>query len=396
VLQDQDIICIAPEAWNVSWLDVHRYMHILASDNRILYVERPISIVSFLVPGQRELFLPQLKQWLSSSVREVEPNLYVGTPPPGLPMRFETTILLFNQFIRRTWVKSVSKRLGFKNPILWIYDSDAEPLVGSLGEKISLYTITDDYANNPFYHNRKKQIHKWDTLLMKKVDLLLASASNLADAKRDVNPNVYYTPHGVESELFAQALDSDLSIPEEIANIPAPIVGYMGRVDEPIDVSIIEAMVKTYPDWNFVFVGPVPKNKTTDSLKALDRTHFVGLKPVSELPYYMKGMSVCIIPYKFGLRTQYTHPLKALEYLASGRPVVSTPMPALQVHKDYIYFAKEPDAFARAVEQALKEDNPQKRLARSQYTQDKTWRHQVDNISLLIQQILEQKLAKSS
>ena len=390
MLENQDIICVAPEVWDSSWLDVHRYMHLLAPYNRILYVERPVSIAAFLVPGQRELFFPQVKSLLTNNIREVEPNLYVTAPLPAVPLRFEDIILFMNQLVRLNWIKNAAKQLNFKDPILWIYDTDAAPLIGKLGEKISLYSITDDYANNPFYRNRKKQIQKWDNLLMNKVDLLLASAANLAADKREFNPNTHYVPHGVESQLFAQALNPDLERPDNLIDIPAPIIGYVGRVNEPIDVSIIEAFADLHPDWHYVFVGPVANNELTDRLKAINHVHLLGLKPVHELAHYMKYMDVCIIPYKFGMRTKYTHPLKALEYLAAGKPVVSTPMPSLEAHKDYIYFAEEPINFVKATEKALEEDNAEKRLARSQYTHDKTWQHQVNNISNLIQQFLDQ------
>jgi glycosyltransferase involved in cell wall biosynthesis len=380
LLRGENIVCIAPGYWDESWLDMHRYMQLLATDNRVLVVERPVTPLSFITPGQKQHALPQLKRWLKQEIRQIAPNLYVGVPPPVLPLRFETPMLEFNQIIRRAWLRKQIQNLGMATPVLWIYDPDAEPLIGHLDEKCALYMVTDDYATMPVFFNRPSQIRKWDTRLTRAVDLVVATEAHLAEHKRVDNPHTTYVPHGVDYEIFVQALDPATEIAPELRYISSPIIGFIGRINQRIDLELIAALCTQQSEWLLVFVGSLDDDAAARRLAHSPQIRIIPVQPVAQLPKYLKAMSVCIIPYVLNEYTQHSHPLKALEYLAAGKPVVSTPLPALLMHAPHITFAASRDTFIDAIASTLATDTPELQRRRSIYTQDKTWSHQLHKI----------------
>jgi len=388
VFEECDIVCLAPGFWDESWLDVHRYMRLLAENNRVLVVERPITPVSFLTPGQRKHALPQLRYAISRQIRQPYRNLFIVAPPLVLPIRYEDPILYINQFIRLKWLKSLLQRLAFNNPILWTYDPDSAPLVGQLDEQFSLYMVTDDYATNPLSLNRAQQVRKWDNQLAKRVDLVITSESGLAQNKLSYNPNTVYVPHGVEYDIFSRTLYQDLPILTDIADLEAPIIGFVGRVNQRIDISLIEAITA---HWTLLLVGEIGEDAVASTITKIPNVISVGHRSVTDLPSYLKAMSACIIPYVLTIHTQHMHPLKALEYLAAGRPVISTSLPSLAVHRDFVSFADTPESFVNAIALAIQSDSAEKRIERSRYTASMKWEDRLKTIYSLYENTLRQK-----
>lgn len=387
-LQGENIVCVASGYWDESPLAVHRYMERLAYDNRVLFVERPVTPLSFITPGQRSQALPQFKHWLMDPIRQIKTNLYLGTPTPAFPLRFETPILKFNQRLRIIWIQKAIKTLGFESPLLWIYDPDAAPLVGQLGEKGSVYMITDDFASNPSSFNRESQIRNWEQKLVSSVDLVITSASGLRSGLSPYNKNTFYVSQGVEYEIFARTLQADLPLAEELKGISEPIIGFIGRINGRINFDLIEAICEKFPDWCLVLVGALGDDAVASKIKHHPNILCTGLKTVEQLPAYLKAISVCIIPYQINEHTMYMHPLKALEYLAGGKPVVSTPLPELMKHQSMIQFADTAANFVEAISVALRTDTEEKRKERSAYASNKTYEHQLSRITSYLLEVL--------
>ena len=145
-----------------------------------------------------------------------------------------------------------------------------------------------------------------------------------------------------------------------------PVVGVIGQINQRIDVATMTALATRHPDWTLVFIGPLVRERVDVSmLESLPNVRFLGLKPAADLPRYLKSIDVCLIPYIVDDHTRYMHPLKTLEYLAAGRPVVSTPLPALSIYEEHVALAGDTGTFIAAVERALTEDSPAKRAARA-------------------------------
>ncbi len=394
MLQNQHIICIAMTFWDAAWLSNHQYMHRLAvNGNRVLYVERPVSLLSSFSPSPYQTAGAQVKRWLKGGLRQAEENLWVATPPPVLPMRFEKPLNVVNQILRADFTRRTARKLGFQNPILWIYDPDAGWLVGRLGEKFALYGITDDHPTMAQRSNRILAMRAREEELLRAVDLVITTTDNLREVKSQYNLNTHYVPHGIDNQLFARALDPDCPPMPELADVRGPVVGVIGQINQRIDVATMTAMATRHPDWTLVFIGPLVRERVdVSALESLPNVRFLGLKPAADLPRYLKTIDVCLIPYIVDDHTRYMHPLKTLEYLAAGRPVVSTPLPALSIYEEHVTLAGDTDTFIAAVERALAEDSPEKRAARAAYAANHTWENRLEKISSLI----ESKLARQS
>lgn len=390
MLKNQHIICISMTFWDALWLSNHQYMKLLSRENRVLFVERPVTLFSYLSPNLKPFVTKQLRQWLNGGVRQVEPNLYVASPPPVLPLRFEQPVNTINQIVRRTWTHRIAKKLGFEKPILWIYDPDAAGVIGHLDEKLALYAVTDDHPSMMAQkHNSIVSMRAREQELVTAANLVVTTAENLRATRLKDNPHTYYIPHGIDADLFAQAMDPNCPPMPEMAHLPKPIIGFVGQLNQRINIEIIAAMASRHPDWSLVFIGPVEQGRVdTSTLESLPNVHFLGKKPPQDVPRYLKSMDVCLIPYIVDEHTTYMHPLKALEYLAAGKPVVSTPLPALSIYRDYITIAADTESFIASVEQALASDSAQAQTRRSAYAQTQTWENRLERISELIEQQL--------
>lgn len=399
MLQGHDIICIASTYWDALWLSAHQYMHRLAQHNRVLFIERPVSPMSFLTAGQWPHMRRHFDQWRSGAVRQVEAGLYVAAPPPAMPPRFEQPMIAVNQRVRGKWVRRVAQQLGFENPLLWIYDPDAALMVGHMGEKLALYAITDDHPTRAIRLNREISMRKWERRLVQACDVVIASAANLAEMKLPDNPNTHYVPHGVDCTHFAQALEGSYPAATELAEFPKPIVGFIGQINYRMNVRVMRAAAESHPEWSFVFIGPMSERKSgsvdrsgADSelteLRSRPNVHFLGPRPRDALPAYLKAMSACVVPFVIDEHTTYMHPLKTLEYLAAGKPVVATPLPALQIYQDYVTLTEDPAAFVAALETAIATDTPERQQQRSLYAATHSWENRLEYISSLIEQRL--------
>jgi glycosyltransferase involved in cell wall biosynthesis len=392
MLKDQHIICVSMTFWDAVWLSNHQYMKRLSTQNKVLYVERPVTLLSYLSPNQRPFVSRQLRRWWKDGIRQEGENLYVASPPPVIPMRFEKPINTVNQLLRGEWIRRVMKKLNFEAPILWIYDPDAGRLVGQLGEKLALYAVTDDHLSMTQRSNRVTAMRARERELIAACDLVITTTENLRDTKKQDNPNTYYVPHGIDADHFAKAMSPDTQPMPELANLSAPMIGIVGQINQRIDIHTMTAMAIRHPEWNLIFIGPVVRERVDVSeLERLPNVHFLGRKSAEDLPRYLKSISVCLIPYIVDEHTTYMHPLKTLEYLAAGKPVVSTPLPALSIYGDTIRIAGDTDSFIAAVEQALATDSPAEQARRVAYAQGHTWESRLESISGLIEGRLAEK-----
>lgn len=393
MLKNQHIICVSMTFWDAVWLSNHQYMKRLAdAGNRVLYVERPVTLLSYLSPNQRVFVTGQLKRWWSGGLRQINENLYVGSPPPVSPLRFEKPVNILNQMVRARWTRQMMKKLGFHDPILWIYDPDAGQMIGKLGEKLTMYAITDDHPSMAQRSNRVDSMRAREHELITASDIVMTTTENLRDTKKPFNPNTFYVPHGIDSDHFAQALQPDLPPMPELADLKGAVIGVIGQINQRIDIVTMTELAARHPEWHLVFIGPVVRERVDVSgLESLPNVHFLGRKPASDLPRYLKSMSACLIPYLVDEHTLYMHPLKTLEYLAAGRPVIATPLPALEIYREYVRLESETERFIAAVEQEIAGDTPEKRQQRAVYAQQHTWENRLETISALIEARLAAK-----
>lgn len=380
-----NIVCLSTQLWeDPMWTNKQHVMTRLAKrGHKILYVEPLIRVRKFL----KHVFLGRytLKR-LFTFVKQVDRNLYLFSPVRFLFSESKET----NFFLKR--IRSLIDRLFTEKPILWVYDPEFADFVEKLPHQLVIYDCVDDYSQFPEsrYPKGKKWVLEKEAKLIKKADLVFATSKNLYEKRRTLNPKTYYTPNVADFEHNRKALEVATRLPEDIKNIPPPIIGFQGALASyKVNLSLLEKLAQRHPEWSLVLIGPkAPVDPKTDltALKKLRNVYFLGVKPYKDLPNYYKAMAVAIIPYNINEYTKSSFPLKFFEYLGAGLLIVTTDLPSLSDYKDkdVAYFAKDDDDFIKGVKEVLAK-NPKvglkKRLA---IAQENSWEGKVDKLLEII------------
>ena len=260
--------------------------------------------------------------------------------------------------------------------VQWFYTPMALPLTEALPEPLScVYDCMDELSA---FKNAPKALLQREKQLMERADVVFTGGQALFEAKRTLHANIHPFPSSVDTAHFATAR-SPQAEPADQAHIPHPRLGFFGVIDERMDLSLLEAVARLRPDWQLVMIGPVVKIDESE-LPRLPNIHYLGGKSYAELPRYIAGWDVALMPFAKNESTRFISPTKTPEYLAAGRPVVSTSI--RDVVRPYsvqglAHIADTPIDFVAACEACLRE--PRERLLRradaflSRMSWDKTW-----------------------
>lgn len=199
--------------------------------------------------------------------------------------------------------------------------------------------------------------------------------------------NVHWVPNAVDFRGFAQSL-CGRQIPSDLAQLPQPIIGYVGAIKEKLDFDLLALVARAHPDWSIVLVGPVQLQRTSpafENLRRLNNVFLLGCKPVESLPLYIRACSVCLLPYVINDWTRHIDPLKLYEYLAVGNPIVSVDIPAARRFSDVLRIATSKEDFVGQIECALQEHDLDQRRVRQAIAAENSWDQRVAMISDIIQ-----------
>lgn len=210
---------------------------------------------------------------------------------------------------------------AYDNAILWFNDPMAvTAYAGKLGERMIVYDCMDELTQ---FQGAPAALAQRERELTRRADLIFCGGRKMRDKRLPYNSNAHFYGTGVDCEHFGRALTDELEVDSEIATLRGPVLGYFGVVDERIDYQLLAALADASPDWSIAMVGPVVK---VDSalLPRRHNLHWLGGRPYQRLPAMTKGFAVCLMPFALNAATEFINPTKALEYMAAGRPVVST------------------------------------------------------------------------
>jgi glycosyltransferase involved in cell wall biosynthesis len=228
----------------------------------------------------------------------------------------------------------------------------------------------------------------------RKADVVFATSRPLAKRLEGLNANVHYLPNAADTELFEKTMDSGTEVAEEMREIKKPVAGFVGTLDGWFDSELVRKAARLRRDWSFVIVGTKFPEFKDDALLKEENVHYLGLKPRNTLPSYIKGMDACIIPFAINELTLSVSPLKLYEYIAAGKPVVSTRMPEVESVGALARVADTPEQFVTALDACLK-DNTDKQLAeRRKFASLNTWDARVETLSGWIQNALKGRKAR--
>ena len=384
------VVCVSDLLWDEHWSSEQQLSSRLARFGRVLYVERPVSLLSFFTKVSDASVGRQLWRSLTGNVREVAPNLTVLTPLPVLPFRFIRLFNVINEWLRLFSIRRCLKKMGPSHPVLWIYPPDAGRIVGRAGEALSIYYCADDWAAQDQWWNRSEDVRARENELAGKVDLIVGTSTRLVERWGEVHPAVMLITNGADVQSFVRARDPELEVPADLSIIPEPRIGYIGFIDKRFDSALYEIVAKGNPQWSFVMVGPVnDRSIDVSHLLALPNVYFLGGRARAELPAYLKGFSVCTIPYVLNQLSESIFPLKLFEYLAAGRQVVATMLPELKPFGRYLRTADSAEAFETALQAGL---TTPRETASLEYLRANSW----DSKAEVLWNVIAERLQTSS
>ncbi len=278
--------------------------------------------------------------------------------------------------------------------IVWFYTPMALPLLGGLQPRAIVYDCMDELSA---FKGAPRQMRQRETALLKSADLVVTGGPRLYEAKRDTNPNVLCLPSAVDAQHYsarrASADQSAMARADALQGaIGKPRLGFFGVIDERLDLELIARVADADPRWQVVMVGPVAKIEP-DALPKRPNLHWLGQQPYALLPQLVAGWDVCLMPFALNESTEFISPTKTLEYMAAGKPVVSTPIHDVKaMFGDIVAIAAEPDGFIEACRRALAEPAAEKH-AREERMQARVREHSWDAAAEKIHVAIEAVLA---
>ena len=378
-LRNKDIIVISLSDWEGP-KRIRQYLseELTRRGNRVLFVESQYTLSKFL----KNPNFPRLLRFLKGP-RAFRENLFAISTVPFIPGgEFSSFISGVNWNFERTFLRSALKRLGFNNPLLWIFAYNAASIIGKLGESRTLYFCNDAFSllvESPRLQDRVAALEKQ---LMANVSTVFTVSDKLTDEKSRFHPSVHTVYHGVDIGLFQNALrQPGGSRPSDLPKT-SPIIGYSGVIRYMLDLDLLRTIAQQRPDWQIVLVGPVAESRPEfysriEELKRLPNITFTGAKSPGDLPKYIAAFDVCLLPYVTGeVSSYYSAPLKFFEYLAAGKPVVSTVGP-YQYDRGVVLNCSSQQEMLLSIEEALKSSSPALEARRKAIAAGNSWEERV-------------------
>lgn len=382
-LIDHDMIYFGPGDWDGLWRNRNQLMSRFARNNKVMYVE-PVQFLSNMIK-RKQVPWPKLKEAISKGpVRKIKENLYVYNAPM-LPIIGRYPINAVTWALWRAKFKSTLRALGFKKPIIWLSFPTMGYFLDKFDNKLSIYHVVDEYTEYRGVDRAKLQ--EMERHILKKVDLTIVVSDKLLESKRPLNPNTYKIPNGVDYRAYNDAMKFRDHMPDDISIIRGPILGYSGLISYRLDLNMIKEIALIRPQWSIVLMGTVDDTGCENEiaqLRQIPNVHFLGMKPIEQVPQYIVAFDICLIPYAQNGEVENLSPLKLYDYMAAGKPIITTDFPAANEFKELIYIANTPDRFLNSIKKALSETDSTISQARRQAASQNTWEDRISQISNLI------------
>jgi glycosyltransferase involved in cell wall biosynthesis len=400
-----DIICLSDASWDwILWTNRQYALSTLARlyDNlRILYVETP----SFALRRART----HSHTWPSGApivhrksampfCTEMQDRIWILRPPLPVPYRMvrekfgailHWEVLLLTRLARR-WLR-------FGPTILWAYTPYAGWYADRLECHFRIYECLDEHSTAAFYAWDSTRLLHLEETFMRKADAVFTVSPRLQTRKAFANPNTIMVGNPVNYDLFAQAQQRNQPCPPEFVRLTGPILGFYGALaNYKIDFDLLFGLATAKPEWNLVLIGPV-QNDAVNKLGSLSNVLLLPGMPQEKLIRYLAWIDVLLMPYRTNEYTLSSRPLKIHEYFATGKPVVSTYVPAEAEYHNLMYLAQNTSSFVKATEQALQEKDLNKSQQRCKIAREHTWENKVNvMLTYMVQRGLLEKLDVAS
>jgi glycosyltransferase involved in cell wall biosynthesis len=308
---DRPIIVHSHLRWDFVWQRPQQILSRLAAHTPVLFIEEPIFVDDLAAP-RLDITVPFA-------------NVFRAIPCLTGDLRDDpdNAISLVRSLAQKAIASEPRLAGRFANPVQWFYSPATAPaMLGAFNEIAVVYDCMDELAQFRF---ADPDLTRRERLLLANADVVFTGGRKLYDAKRRYHNNVHFFGCGVDAKHFGKAGCDSTEIPADLASLPSPVFGYFGVIDERIDYELLALLAQRNPEASVVMVGPVVKVDPA-SLPAAANIHWLGMRDYSVLPSYVKGFDVCLMPFALNEATEFINPTKTLEYMAAGKPIVSTPL----------------------------------------------------------------------
>jgi beta-glucosidase/6-phospho-beta-glucosidase/beta-galactosidase/glycosyltransferase involved in cell wall biosynthesis len=366
--------------WGGVWQRPQQFLSRLSKNHRVLFVEGPFLVSEEIQPRFELLPVPEY------------PNVTI------MQSHFPSS-----RFHDGGWVDEQRYRLlqqalegplasEFHRPVQWFYDPMAVvSFAGKLDESAIVYDCMDQLAQFKF---APPEIATREQLLLNQADVVFTGGRKLFEEKSRFNPNCHFYGCGVEVEHFATARAEETKVPPDLDFVERPILGYFGVVDERLDYDLITKLADANPGWSIVMIGPLAKIDP-NALPCRRNLFWLGKRDYAQLPAYTKAFSVCLMPFALNEATEFINPTKALEYMATGRPVVSSAVPDVVSNFGRIVrVARSHEEFIERCRCACEQPDQERIQAGLQLADDNRWEMIVAALERHVKDVLDRRMAR--
>lgn len=345
-----DLVCLSHLRWDFVYQRPQHLLSRFARERRVFYIEEPV----FGADGPH----------LHSTLRECGVWVIVPHLPNGLTAAETATAM--NSLIERLFLEQ-----GIEAHVLWYYTAMAIPYTRHLAPMAAVYDCMDELSA---FKGAPAIVRQHERELFARADLVFTGGQSLFEAKQPHHSRVHLFPSSVDVPHFARARQA-LPDPPDQSIISSPRIGFYGVIDERMDLDLLAGIADARPDWQFVMIGPVVK---IDSLRLPrhDNIHYLGSKPYAELPGYLAGWDIAMLPFARNESTRFISPTKTPEYLAAGRPVVSTSITDVvrpYAEQGLVRIADTPGDFVSAIEHLLSDDGGERQRRADAFLSEMSW-----------------------
>jgi glycosyltransferase involved in cell wall biosynthesis len=385
------IICLSSQEWRTSLLTNRQQVMLRAAHrgHRVLFVETGYflgkHLWALLRRGERRSLARRL-----FSTEEVVPRVLLRKALNVLPWGSKYRISGAVNAALTAWLLRRLAASFLEPVILWIYDPSAARIAGSCGEAFAVYDCVDDYTEQTTSARKREMVAAGDRLATMRSRLVFVTSNAMFERQRRLNASTHLVRNAGDYEHFVAAADRAIAAPE-VADLPRPVLGFAGNfLALKVDFDLLEDVARAL-QWTLLLIGPAaPETRSAlERLGQLPNVRWLGEKPYAELPWYVAGFDVGLIPYLSNAYTRSCFPLKLYEYLAAGKPVVASGLPELAGMEPDVLLADGTAAFIQAVEGALDRDSQADRKRRQEIAARNSWETRTGRLLELVDRELE-------
>lgn len=386
MIKNQDIVVVGIQAWDIEiGSNCKNIAMEFAKHNRVLYVNPPMDRASLKRERHTEKIKKrlQIKSGAQEDLVQLQGNLWNLYPKHMTEsinwIPFHGLFKILNKRNNRIFAKDIRTamdRLEFSNVLLF---NDSSMFLGfHLKELLNVssytYYMRDYLIKVPYW---QKHGERMEPKLIEKADTVVNNSTLYAEYGAKYNQKSFMVGQGCDVSLFNDEKNL-IQVPDEFANIPRPILGYVGYLTSMrLDIPLLEHLANAKKNWSIVLVGPEDSDFEGSRLHGLDNVHFLGSKQAKDLPAYVKGFDVAMNPQVVNFWTIGNYPRKIDEYLAMGKPTLATKTKAMEMFSEHVYLAQTKGDYVQLAQQALDENSKERVAARIAFAKSHTWENNV-------------------